>query len=267
MPAGVQVIARAPGRPEQDVKHPLLRAQSSGNRTLTALESDTALQVCEQIALGETLAKVCHKDNTGIFPSHITFLRWVLLHPWVKQAYDAARQLRSYALEDEALDAARDARGLHKDKVPGVRTMLEQLRWSAERGNPAEFAPKGVTNTVVPVQINTTLNLGQPGAEEVQSPENVWKIEALVPGPAPLVAQGFPPHSGPILDLTADAPPPVAPPRMDARTGPRKRQLIPKVLADGSENPAWAAEVRAINTAAQQARRARERGEHEDDGN
>lgn len=233
----------APQRSKQDTAHPLLRPAASGNRTLTALEADVALQVCEQIALGATLAETCSKEHAGKFPALITFLRWMLLHPWVKQAYDAALELRAYSFEDEALAAAREARNAHKDKVPGVRTLLEQLRWSAERGNPKQFAPRGVTNTVVPIQITTSLNLGQPGAEDAVSPDNIWKVEARVARE----------------EATTVAP--VEAPNMVPGRDPRKRQLTPHVLEDGSPNPAHVAERKATFTAAQQARRARERGE------
>lgn len=215
----------------------------SGNRVLTALEADVALSVCEQIALGETLTAVCAKENAGKFPAHITFVRWMLMHPWVKQAYDAALELRAYALEDEALIAARGALNAKKDAVPGIRTMLEQLRWSAEKGNTKQYGNKGVATTIVPIHITTSMNLGQPGAEDAVSPDNVWKVEAKVP------------------DLIEHGPVEAAMPERIGSTGPRKRVLTPKVLEDGTANQDWIDQRKANLSAAQQTRRAKERGE------
>lgn len=223
-------------RPAQDKGHPLLRAQKSGDRTLTALQEDVALQVCEAVACGHTLDEVCKKENEGKFPSYITFIRWMLMHPHVKQAYEAALELRTFAMEDEAITAARGAKA---STAPAVRVLLSQLQWSMERGNAQRFGQKGVGQVTVPIQINTTMNLGQADAPAEAKAENIYKIEAQVPNFVD-------------LDPLPAEPDNVSVPLLGGKgkhRGPQKAVLTPRVLEDGSPNPEWEEQERARRSA------------------
>jgi hypothetical protein len=140
---------------------------------------ELALSVCERVADGETLTEICREDG---LPNKATFNRWVIAYPEVGRAYAAARELSAYALEEDALVLAR-----HLTEHPGsaqrVRAfdlLLNQLRWSASRRNPRVFSEKGTIQVTVPIQINTSLDMGGPGAEGTPEFPNIFDIKATV---------------------------------------------------------------------------------------
>lgn len=260
-------------QPSLDRAHPLLKRLRSGDRVLTALNEDLALQVCELVAMGHTLDELCSKDNEGRFPAKLTFIRWMLMYPHIKQAYEAALEVRTFSLEDEAIEAVR--RGLNKpSQVPAIRALISQLQWSMEKGNAGRFGQKGVGQITVPIQINTSLDLGQ-GGVNVPRPDNAYEITVdakasegggvnyidfapVEPGQA---VEGDPKvHSaGQTGELVGEggliAPPPliggIRPPRRRPKR-PSPNKLQPKFLPDGSDNPEWAEQEWAKRSAARQ---------------
>ena len=95
-----------------------------------------------------------------------TFLKWVATYPELRKAYDAAKLMSAYVMEEEALDIARG-----KLVDPGSQNSLraatlavDQLRWSATRRDPKSYSDKGNQAIVVPIHINTSLDLGAEGA-------------------------------------------------------------------------------------------------------
>lgn len=196
----------------------------SGNRNLTPLDEDKALQVCELIAMGHTLPDIAEKYK-GKLPSVLDFTRWLLMFPHVKQAYEAAMELRTYALEEEAIDAVREAKS-KPSSVPGVRALIAQLQWSMEKGNQNRYGQKGVGQITVPVQINTTMNLGQPGAPEATRSDNIYEVS--IPSGANLVTFEVPPEGARQTSFAGRAAP-----------IQRWNKLPAKLLENGEVNPAW----------------------------
>lgn len=199
-----------------------LAPMDSGHRVLSRFDFDKALQVCERIAAGD----MSLKDITSLegMPSRATFQRWTMLYPEVKKAYIAAREQSAHAMEDKALDMARRLE-TQKDftgtQVRAYEVAMGQYRWSAVRRNPADFAEKTQTSVVVPVQINTTLDLGQAGGGSHAVNENTYQFAARVgaetlqiPPPEgksggsepPVEAEGTPADTNP-FDLPRDPTP------------------------------------------------------------
>jgi hypothetical protein len=131
-----------------------------GGRYVTQYVPEVALEIVERIARGETINKICEKGSG--YPHPVTFKRWVVNNPELARAIDAARKLSAQSLEEEALDAAREIKAAQRDgtHVRAVEVLLAQLRWSAERRDPAQFGTKAPVSIRVPIQINTTLDMG-----------------------------------------------------------------------------------------------------------
>ena len=147
---------------------------------------ELALAICERIAEGETLSSICDSDG---MPSVVSFRRWALARKDLFEALAAARTLNAAALFDEALDMAR---ALSKEpgtaqKVRAYDVLISQLRWSAGKLDPQRFSDRSAVSFVVPIQILTTLDLGQEGASR-RDESNVYEIKAevIVPVEAPV---------------------------------------------------------------------------------
>jgi hypothetical protein len=124
---------------------------------------ELALDICTLVAEGKTLVEIAKTDG---MPSRKTIYKWLSVYPKFFAAYERARELSGQSLEDEALILARmlavqnDFTGT---KVQAINYSMQQLRWSAAHRDPARYGTKQSTTAVIPVQINTTLNLGQEG--------------------------------------------------------------------------------------------------------
>lgn len=126
---------------------------------------EIALGICERVAEGETLSAICAEKTPG-WPTRSTFQRWVIRYPEVARAYAAAREVSAYSLEEEALDTARELKdkkgrkGMSSTEIRALEVAMNQLRWSASRRNPKVFSERGAISVTVPIQINTSLDLG-----------------------------------------------------------------------------------------------------------
>lgn len=165
--------------PQQD-RNLQLGHQRSGGRFVTKYTPDLALQICERIAEGDTLKGICDDPQ---YPSRSTFNRWVVQYPELSRAYAAARELSAHAFEEEALDIARklsrEGTDFTSTKVRAYDTAIGQLRWSASRRNPKTYSERGSVQITVPIQINTSLDLGDGGMVGVEHPD-IYKLDAVV---------------------------------------------------------------------------------------
>lgn len=139
-----------------------LPAVESGGRWFTKYNPDIALDIVERIADGELLSKITATDAVPLTVTKQTFLRWVSSVPELQTAYSAALQLSAHSFEEKAIDKAeRVARAPGSPQnVSAASLLISQYRWSAARRNPTRYSDKGNTQIVVPVNINTTLDMG-----------------------------------------------------------------------------------------------------------
>lgn len=153
------------------------------SRDLVTYDAAKAQIICEGIAQGRTLSEIIKTEED--LPSRPTFYRWLVLYPELKKLYDAARELSATSFEDEMLDMARLLKGPNdytQVKTTQFQIALQQLRWSATRRDPSRYGEKQSINLMVPIQINTTLDMGQ-GAGGTSTPEHD-NVYALTPGEA-----------------------------------------------------------------------------------
>jgi len=141
---------------------------------------DQATRVLEAIAAGDTLKDISQRPG---FPTRDTFYKWMMLYPDLKTAYDAARELSALSLEEEALDMARVLKAPNDftgTKVRAYEVAMAQFRWSAERRDPSRYAGGQKTSVMVPIQINTTLDLGQQGGSAPAAAKTTYDFAASI---------------------------------------------------------------------------------------
>ena len=171
---------------------------------------ELALRICEEIAGGATLLKLCERDD---MPTRQSVYKWLTLHQKFFDAYARAKELSGMSLEEEALVMARTLAGPNdftSVKVQAYNIAMQQLRWSAAHRDRRNYGSDSVgATTVVPITINTTLNLGQDGLPATDNQRSIYTIEANV------VPQGKAEYGSteqamgqdidtPTLDLTAE---------------------------------------------------------------
>lgn len=146
---------------------------------LTKEKLKKVVEVLEQIAGGKTLRQL---HNEGVV-DYRAFYKIVVEFPEVAKAFAVAREMSGYSMEDMALDEAQKLAGQNDwngTKVKAVATAMEQWRWSAARRNAKEFGSNSTQSLVVPIQINTSLDIGQPGAKTAALQDNVYEFAAQV---------------------------------------------------------------------------------------
>jgi len=168
--------SRVADYPKKD-KEAGLPSVRSGGRFVTQYDPAIALEIIEKVAQGETIRKVCEGDIR--FPHPVTFKRWVVNNPQLAKALDVAHKVSALSLEEEALDTAREIKLKQRDgtQVRAYEVLLQQLRWSAERRDPAKYGTRAPISIRVPIQINTSLDLGKQDDGEIDG-ASIYTISA-----------------------------------------------------------------------------------------
>lgn len=152
-------------------------------KALTTANYDpvVALRVVERIAEGETLIAIL-KPEDGM-PSREVFRKWMVNNPDLARAFLAAREISASAFEEQAIEAARaiKANPIDGTHVRATEVYINQMRWSAERRNPQQYGNRQEIKVKVPIQINTTLDLGQ-GALSASTKEfpDIYSLSATM---------------------------------------------------------------------------------------
>lgn len=150
-------------------------------------DHDVALAICQLVAEGKTLRNISKRAG---FPGRSTIYGWLTLNPKFYDAYERAKELSAQHFEDEALDMSRELREANDfsgTKVQAYNIAMGQLRWSAARRDKTRYGQQVQGQTTVPIQINTTLNLGQEGqGPPTSETQSVYSVSATVSlGPTP----------------------------------------------------------------------------------
>lgn len=149
----------------------------TGGRPPSVYRMELAIEVCEKIAQGGTLRAIERLDG---MPPATAFRKWVLEHKDLHDMYALARSMAADAIFDEALDLAREIKETPETgtKVRAFDVLLHQLRWSAGKLNPQQYSERSSISFVVPIQINTPLDLGQGG--DASGSGSVYEVEATI---------------------------------------------------------------------------------------
>lgn len=153
---------------------------------LSAERLAIVLEICEAVSLGAKITELLGPQRDPGLPAFKTFAAWQSEFPAVRDAYKTARELSAQNLEDRALAIAEGlvTKGAEYTGtyVQGAGKAMEQFRWSAERRSPGDFGTKAAQQTIVPIQINTTLDLGQPGGGSAVDRGNPFSFSVEIDG-------------------------------------------------------------------------------------
>lgn len=137
--------------------------------------SDVEFGVLEQIVQGKTL------EEAG---ADSAFLLRVMQNPTLAIAFKLSREVSAYSLEEEAIArlrrAADDPKALKHGELTAIGKLVEQLRWSAEKRNATVFSSKAALNLTVPIQINTSLDMGSDTVSSAPGIPNIYELKAEV---------------------------------------------------------------------------------------
>jgi hypothetical protein len=215
-----------------------------GGRDMVKYDPLIALDVIEAISDGKTLKEIT--KSPFAITKH-TFLQWVATVPELQTAYLTALRSSARSFEEMAIEAAEALyKGpAGKDKIAATNTYISQLRWSATRRDPTNYSDKGNTQIVVPVTINTPLDLGTGvkgkdvednsiyslSIPEVQDAEfeEIEPVEKVTREEFSEMLRADEPVEGterqPILESMKK--------KVGAPSGPRKRVLTPRIKDNG----------------------------------
>lgn len=118
--------------------------------------------ICERIADGESLRKICQDDD---MPNKATVFRWLIANPSFSDQYARAREAQADALFDDSIDIADDARndwmaryGIDDDGKPLAgwqangehiqrsRLRIDTRRWMAGKLKPKVYGEKSTVD-------------------------------------------------------------------------------------------------------------------------
>lgn len=116
------------------------------------------------------------------------FSKLMAKFPDLAKAWSEARKTSAQVFEDKALQLADElvqANEFTGTQVRAHEVAMGQYRWSAARRDPGGFADASMksVSAIIPVQINTTLNLGQEGGGAQEVAKTVWEVHAEWKGP------------------------------------------------------------------------------------
>jgi len=147
----------------------LTNAQSQEKLPVSAGPTAHDLTVLEHLVQGKTL------EEAGVDTG---FLLRVMKDPALGLVYARAREMSSYAMEEEALVRLRNAQGtkMPATELRALDLLVQQLRWSAIKRNPSVYSEKAAVNVTVPIQINTTLDMGDSAANATKEFPNIYEV-------------------------------------------------------------------------------------------
>lgn len=98
-------------------------------------------QICERIALGDTLEKAL--EHVGhLAPSMNSVWKWIDQHADFREKYERARQLQADTNADLMLQIAHDVLQSPRCQAAEYRVCIDVLKWQAEVRNRAKYGSK-----------------------------------------------------------------------------------------------------------------------------
>lgn len=123
-----------------------------------------ATVICDRIAEGESLRKICLDDG---IPDKATVFRWLAAHEAFRDQYAHAREAQADKMAEEILDIADDGRNdtytdgegevrTDHDVIARSRLRVDARKWLASKMAPKKYGDKvaiGGSDDMPPVQI------------------------------------------------------------------------------------------------------------------
>lgn len=145
-----------------------------------AYTPELGAKVAEQIANAATLREIAAKPG---MPSKRAILLWMQQHPEFRQMMMEAREVSAFVYADKALERAMEL--LEGDVTPAdvkaAAEALKHIRWDASKRAPRAFGDQHKVGNTVAVQINTTMDLGNPDATGGLDREHTFTFQSRIP--------------------------------------------------------------------------------------
>jgi hypothetical protein len=109
-------------------------------------------EICERIALGETLRSICLDNH---IPDRITVLRWLKKHNDFRNQYTQARLDQADTFAEEIIDIGRTA----GDAQLG-RLQMDALKWASSKIAPKKYGEKVEHEVNGSQKLNLTFTIG-----------------------------------------------------------------------------------------------------------
>lgn len=116
----------------------------------SAFTKEKAAAICERIAEGESLRKICEDES---LPNKSTVMRWMDAHPEFRDQYARAREAQAdywaeeiiQIADDGANDTTTDAEGnerTNQDVIARSRLRVDTRKWLMARMAPKKYGDK-----------------------------------------------------------------------------------------------------------------------------
>ena len=109
----------------------------------TDYSQEIADQICERIADGESLRKICAEDD---MPNKATVFRWLAAHEAFSDQYAHARDSQADTLFDDVLAIADQydtlSEALNPDLIQRAKLRIDARKWMAGKLRPKKYGDK-----------------------------------------------------------------------------------------------------------------------------
>jgi hypothetical protein len=140
-----------PARPAKE-ENTMSDTDSKGRGRPTIYSDELAATICQRMAEGESLRRICGDDD---MPDKSTVLRWLGddSHPGFREQYAHATEMRADFWADEIVEVAYDGTGdtteddsgrksVNQEVVARSRLKVDTLKWLMERLVPKKYGNK-----------------------------------------------------------------------------------------------------------------------------
>lgn len=100
-------------------------------------DPEVANEICERLATGESLRKVCGQDRKEHLPGQTTVYQWLATNEEFAKQYAQARESQAETYADQVVDEALTA----TDAAIG-RLRMDALKWAASKLAPKKYGDR-----------------------------------------------------------------------------------------------------------------------------
>lgn len=106
-----------------------------------ALEFSQAIanEICDRLAKGESLRKICGEERDDFIPGRTTVLKWLAENEAFASQYARARELQADAKFEEAWEIAETAT---VENVQVARLKIDTIKWQTAKLQPKKYGDK-----------------------------------------------------------------------------------------------------------------------------
>jgi hypothetical protein len=144
----------------------MAKQKKKGPGPVSSFTDELANRICEQIADGTSLIKICKAEG---MPNKSTVLRWLEDKPEFATKYARARELMADHHFDLMQDIADEAT---PETVQTAKLRLETMRWRVSKLLPKKYGEKVETAHTGAVEVRHLQVNVMPAAMPVRSPTN-----------------------------------------------------------------------------------------------